>query len=125
MPNVVVVGGVIQCSHKGSVKFSSGSNLLEIAGAAALSFGMELGFSFAPGSPGLIAPCTFPNPSPPPPTLYCTGTEPATAGISTQLVIGGVGAVLDNASGPAINPGDPSATWSIADAGQTLFAVDQ
>ena len=52
MPNVVVVGGVIQCSHKGTITLSSGDNRLEISGAAALTAGMEVGLSFAPARRG-------------------------------------------------------------------------
>jgi len=50
---------------------------------------------------------------------------PATSGVSTQLTVGDLGVLLDNASGQAINANDPSAAWSVADAGQTLLSVDQ
>jgi hypothetical protein len=33
--------------------------------------------------------------------------------------------LLDNAAGQATNTNDPSATWSVAQAGQTLIGVDQ
>jgi hypothetical protein len=124
MPNVVVVGGEIQCSHGGVLQLQSGSDQLEIAGAGALTSGMEVGLSFAAG-PGLLIPCPNPNKSPPPPTIPCTATMSATAGVSAQLTVGGLGALLDNASGLAVNAADPSATWSVADAGQTLLSVDQ
>lgn len=124
MPNVVVVGGVIQCSHKGTLQLSSGDSRLEIAGAAALTFGMETGLSFAPG-PGVLVPCPLPAPSGPPGSSPCTATLSATTGVSMQLTIGGLGVLLDNASGQATNTNDPSATWSVAQAGQTLIGVDQ
>jgi hypothetical protein len=123
MPNVVVAGGMIQCSHKGSLQLSKGDSRLEIAGAAALTFGMETGLSFAPG-PGVLVPCPLPAPSGPPGSSPCTATLSATTGVSTQLTVGGLGVLLDNASGQATNPNDPSATWSVAQAGQTLVGVD-
>ena len=125
MPNVVVVGGIIQCSHKGTVKLSSGDSRLEISGAAALTAGMEAGLAFAPGAPGVLVPCPLPAPSGPPGSSPCTATIKATAGVSEQLTVGGLGVLLDNASGQATNPNDPTATWSIAQAGQALFAVSQ
>jgi hypothetical protein len=124
MPNVVVAGGVIQCSHKGTLQLSSGDSRLEIAGAAVLTFGMETGLSFAPG-PGVLVPCPLPAPSGPPGSSPCTATLSATTGVSTRLEVGGLGVLLDSASGRAINANDTSATWSVADAGQMLLSVDQ
>ena len=121
MPKVVVVGGKIKCSHGGVVQLASGSDQLEIAGAAALTSGMEVGLSFAAG----LIPCPLPNKSPPPPTIPCIATLAATTGVSTQFTVGGVGVLLDNASGQTVNPADSQATWSVADAGQTLLNVDQ
>jgi len=123
MPNLVVAGGVIQCSHKGTLQLSTGDGRLEIAGAAALTEGMEAGLSFAVGVPGVLIPCPFTSPSSAP--SPCTATMPATSGVSTQLTVGDLGVLLDNASGQAINANDPSAAWSVADAGQTLLSVDQ
>lgn len=126
MPNVVVVGGIIQCSHKGTLQLSSGDSRLEIARAAALTSGMEVGLSFAPGAPGVVVPCPFPAPpSGPPGSSPCTATSSATKGISTQLTVGGLGVLLDSASGQTINANDPSATWSVAQAGQTVMSVGQ
>jgi len=125
MPNVVVVGGEIQCSHGGLLQLASGSDLLEIAGAAAVTSGMEVGLSFAQGVPGVIVFCPNAAPSGPPGSSPCTITTKATAGISTELTIGGLGVLLDNASGPATNPNGPPPTWSVAQAGQTLVSVDQ
>jgi hypothetical protein len=125
MPNVVVAGAVIQCSHMGQVKLSGGDSRLDVSGAAAITFGMETGLSFQSGAPGVVVACQFPNPSPPPLTMPCASTLPATTGVSTLLTIGGAGVLLQNASGPAVNPADLSATWSIASPGQTLLLVEE
>ena len=126
MPNVVVVGGTIQCSHGGSINLQQGDDRLEIASAAVIVAGMEAGLSFAPGSPGVVTPCPLPIPSPSPvaSSSACAATSAAVAGVSQQLTVGGKGALLDNATGPATNPNDPAATWSVATAGQTLVSVD-
>jgi hypothetical protein len=125
MPNVVVVGGQIKCSHGGVVQLLSGADLLEIASAAVITAGMEAGLSFATGSPGVLTPCPLPAPpSGPPASSSCTATVAATSGTSELLTVGGVGALLDTAKGQAINPNDPNATWSVAKAGQTLVSVD-
>jgi hypothetical protein len=126
MGNVVVAGAIIQCSHKGLVKLAGGDGRLQIAGAAALTSGMEAGLSFKSDASGVVAPCLFPFlPAPNPGSSPCTGTIAATAGVSKQLTIGGLGVLLDTASGQAINPNDPAATWSIAEAGQAIFNVDR
>ena len=122
MPNVVVAGGIIQCSHGGQVQFSGGSSQLQISGAGAITFGMEAGLSYAPGSPGLTAPCPEMTSTTPPSPSPCT-TLPATAGVSTLLTIGGVGVLLSDAQGQCINLADPSASWSIAAAGETIVSV--
>jgi hypothetical protein len=124
MANVVVAGGLIQCSHKGVVKLSGGDARLAIAGAAALTAGMEAGLSFAIGAPGVLIPCPLAAPSGPPSSSPCNATVTATAGISTQLTIDGRGVLLDTASGRAANANDANATWSIAQAGQTILAID-
>jgi hypothetical protein len=122
MPNVVVAGGVIQCSHSGTIKFSSGSSKLEVNGAGAITFGMEAGLSFALGSPGVISPCTEVTKTTPPSSSPCT-SSPATAGVSTIVMIGGAGVLLSNAQGLCINLVDPSAKWSIASPGETVLSV--
>jgi hypothetical protein len=129
MPNVVVVGGTIKCNHGGSVQLLQGDQRLEIAGSAVIVSGMETGLSFGPGSPGLLTPCPWPIPVTPPAVPVagsspCAATMAAVTGFSLQLTVGGNGALLDNASGPASNPNDPTATWSVAMAGQTLVSVD-
>lgn len=119
MPEVVVAGGIIQCSHGGQIQFSGGAGQLEVSGAKAITFGAEAGLSFQAGWPGVIAPCTtFSSMSPP-----CV-SSPAIAGVSALLTISGVGVLLTNATGPAVNGLDPGATWSIANAGQTLLSAD-
>lgn len=128
MPNVVVVGGKIQCSHGGVITLATGDNRLEIAGAAALASGMEAELSFALGEPGVGPPCPCTTPPPASKPSPCTATVSATAGVSVQLTVGGLGVLLDNASGLTINLGavpPPALTWSVADAGQTLLSVDQ
>lgn len=127
MPNILVVGGVIQCSHKGTLKLLNGDSRLEIASAAALTSGMEAGLSFAPGGPGVLVPCPLPTKQPPGPpgSSPCTATISATTGVSTQLTVGDLGVLLDSASGQATNANDPVASWSVAQAGQTLVSVDQ
>jgi hypothetical protein len=126
MPNVVVVGSTIQCKHGGSVQLAQGDQRLEIAGSAVIVSGLETGLSFAPGSPGLLTPCPLPAPATPlvASSSACVATMAAVTGVSLQLAVGGKGVLLDNASGPASNPNDPGATWSVAMAGQTLVSVD-
>jgi hypothetical protein len=125
MPNVVVVGGKLQCSHGGIVQLLSGSSLLEIAGAQVVTSGMEAKLSFAAGGPGVLTPCPLPAPpSGPLASSSCTATVAATSGVSQLLTVGGIGALMDTAQGQAVNPNDPSATWSVAQAGQTLVIVD-
>ena len=125
MPEVVVAGGIIQCSHGGQIQFSGGADQLEVSGAKAITFGAEAGLSFQVGSPGVVVPCPWTNNATTPPTLSpCASTLAAVAGVSTLLTIGGVGVLLDNATGFATNPSDPSASWSIATAGQTLLSAD-
>ena len=124
MPNVVVAGGVIQCSHGGQIKLFAGSSQLEVSGAQAITFGQEAGLSFAIGAPGVTSPCPEQTTTTPPSPSPCT-SSPATAGVSTLLTIGGVGVLLDNSTGPAVNPVDPGATWSISTPGQTLLSAEQ
>jgi hypothetical protein len=122
MPNVVVAGGVIKCSHSGQIKFSSGSSKLVVNGAGAITFGMEAKLSFALGAPGVIAQCTQKTNSSPPAPSPCV-SSPATAGVSTLVTIGGAGVLLDNAQGLCVNAADPSASWSIGSPGETVLSV--
>ncbi len=125
MPNVVVAGGVIQCSHGGRIQFSSGAPQLQVSDSGAITFGMEAGLSFAPGAPGVIAPCpeVTPPPHPPPPAPSPCTSSPATAGVTTLLTVGGAGVLLSSAQGLCVNPADPSANWSIASPGETVLSV--
>jgi hypothetical protein len=126
MPNVVVAGCIVQCSHFGTLKLSAGDNRLSVNGAGAITFGKEAGLSFALGAPGVVVACQNPNKAgPSPPTIPCTQTLPAKTGVSTLLTIAGAGVLLETATGQAVNPADPSATWNIADAGQILLSADQ
>ena len=49
----------------------------------------------------------------------------ARAQLSTQLTVGDLGVLLDTASGRAANANDVNATWSIAQAGQTIVSTDR
>jgi hypothetical protein len=123
MPMVVVAGGIIQCSHQGKVQLAGGASQLTISGAKALTSGMEVGITFGPPGTGVIAPCpiVYPssgNPSP------CSVAVKASVGVSALLTIASVGVLLDNATGPAVNPNSPGSTWSIAQAGQSLLSVE-
>lgn len=119
---VVVVGGVIKCSHQGRARLTSGDNRLEVDGNAVVVQGQEVGVSFATGLPTVMAPCPVTTPAGNP--APCTATVAATTGISTKLAVGGLGVLLDTASGNATNAQDPSATWSIDNAGQNKLEAD-
>jgi hypothetical protein len=110
----VVAGAMLKCTHGGMAPIPKGDSRLQISGAAAVTAGMEAGVSFAAGTP----PCLFATAGGPSP---CTATQAATSGISTKLTVGGVGVLLDSASGLATNAQDPSAQWSVALAGQQLL----
>jgi hypothetical protein len=123
MPQILVAGATIQCTHGGIASLSGGDPRLSISGNGTITSGMEVGISFAPGSPAVASPCPFTDPksgsrSP------CSATVAATAGISTQLSVGNAPALLDQATGLVTNPSDPSAKWSVASAGQTLLGVN-
>ncbi|WP_328524054.1 hypothetical protein [Kribbella sp. NBC_00359] len=122
MPNVLVVGGVLACSHQGRAKLSSGDSRLTVDGNDAVVRGQEVGISFATGSPGVEAPCPFSTNAGPSP---CAATLAATAGFSSKLTVGGVQVLLDTALGNATNPQDSSATWSVADPGQRKLTADE
>jgi hypothetical protein len=122
MAQVLVDGATIQCTHKGQVRLSGGDTRLSVSGKGAITSGMETGHSFAPGSPGVIAPCPFPDPKSGSPSP-CVATLPATAGTARLLAVGGIPVLLDSAAGNATNPGDPSAKWTVAAAGQNLLTA--
>jgi hypothetical protein len=122
MPKLIVVGGLIECSHGGKARLKSGNAKLKINGAEVVTAGGEMGLSFlpstAPPTPDNPAPCPHVGPGAPSP---CAATLAAVAGVSTKTKVGGVGVLLDTATGPATNPNDPSAKWKISDAGQDLM----
>jgi hypothetical protein len=124
MSKIVVVGGFVQCSHGGRARLTSGSGQLRIGGADAVVSGGEVGLSFlppeAPPTPDHPVPCPVKGPGTPPPSTPCSATVAATAGVSTEVRVGGLGVLLDTASGQAVNVNDPSARWTIAEAGQAV-----
>jgi hypothetical protein len=120
MPLVIVQGATIECSHKGRASLQMGDGRLSVSGNGVVTAGMEIGISFAKGSP----PCRFFDPntkklSP------CTATMAATGGSSSNLVVGNQPVLLETANGPATNSGDLKASWSVADAGQKLLSLSQ
>ena len=126
MPNIVVIGGLIECSHGGKTQIKSGNEKLKIRDASVVTSGMEVGLSFlpfnAPPTPDNPTPCSHVVPgSSPPVASPCTATVAASIGISTKIKVGTVGALLDTAKGSAVNANDPSATWKISDAGQDIL----
>jgi hypothetical protein len=126
MPNVVVAGGIIQCSHGGQIQFSGGASQLQVSGSGVITSGMEASLSFAQGAPGVTVPCPEMTKPPPPATPVPSpcASSPATAGVATLLMVGGAGALLSSAQGPCVNPASSAPpTWSIASPGETLLSV--
>lgn len=123
MPQVLVKGATLKCSHQGMVRLSGGNALLSVSGNGAITAGMEVGISFAAAAPGIVAPCTVTNPSGTP--TPCAIAAPATAGMSTILSVGHVPVLLDSAQGQAVNPTTGPAPWSVADPGQQLLSVSE
>jgi len=121
---VVVEGAIIQCSHGGKSKISSGSSKLTVKGKKVVVAGMEAGISFigfsSPPTPDNPAACPVKTTSSPPSPSPCTATVAATSGLATTLTVGGIPALLDSASGQTMNAVSPG-TWSISDAGQSLL----
>jgi hypothetical protein len=122
MANVVVAGGALSCSHQGRLRLAGGDTRLTVDGNGVVTSGAEAGLSFALGAPGVVTPCPVQTPAGNP--APCAATLTATRGVSAKLLVGGLGALLDTAGGNATNPQDPSATWSVADAGQAKLTVD-
>ena len=128
MQQVVVEGATIQCNHGGIARLPSGDNRLQVSNKSAVTAGQEVNISFEKGTPNVVVPCPHLNKQISPPTLSpCTATVAATDGVSTLLVIGGAGVLLNNATGKTINA-DPAEQallkWTVVDAGQTLLSVD-
>lgn len=122
MSFVVVEGAVIQCSHGGQLKLSSGDNRLNVDGNGvngAITLGMEAGLKFgAPDAPvqDMVAPCSAQTPTTPPKFVPCV-TAAASQGIATKLAVGNVPALLDNASGTTVSGAGPG-QWKVANPGQ-------
>ncbi len=127
MPQVVVEGATIQCNHGGIARLPGGDNRLQVSNKSAVIAGQEVGISFEKGTPNVVIPCLHQTKSSPPVLSPCTATVAATDGVSTLLVIGGAGVLLNNATGKTINA-DPAEQallkWTVVDAGQTLLSVD-
>ena len=123
MPKVVVAGAIIQCSHLGTAKLPKGDKRLQISNNPVVTAGQEAQVSFAKGEPTTVSPCPFSTSQGLSP---CSATVAATAGksISTLLMVGGAGVLLEKATGQATNANDPLANWKVSDAGQSLLSVD-
>jgi hypothetical protein len=117
---VVVAGAVLACSHQGQAKVTTGSSQLKVDSNAVVVSGQEVGVSFASG-PGVVTPCPYATNAGPSP---CTATVAATAGVSTNLKVGGLGVLLDTATGSAINANDPNASWKVSDPGQSKLTAN-
>jgi hypothetical protein len=115
---VVVAGATLECSHGGRLELLTGSPSLQVAGQSVVTSGMESGLSFAPGAPGVLAPCPIQTTTSPPAPSPCSSTGPASTGLAAKLVVGGTPVLLDGAGGTTVNAQSPG-TWSVADAGQT------
>ena len=124
MPQVLVDGATLKCTHAGVLSLSGGNAKLSVDGKGAITAGMEVGLSFAMGKPGVIVPCPVKDPKSGAPTP-CHIDAPATAGISALLEVDAAGVLLDNAQGPALNDSTGPAPWSVADAGQAALSVDR
>ena len=122
MADVLVAGAVIECSHGGRVRVSSGSSLFTVGGKQVVTVDKLAGLSFAPG-PDVVAPCPVTTKSTPPVPSPCTSTLPPTRGMAMTLSVDQVPVALDTASGNTINAQDPG-TWSVSDAGQSDVGAD-
>jgi hypothetical protein len=122
MPQVLVDGATVQCSHSGMVSLSGGNTMLSVSGSGAITAGMEVGISFAQGAPGVTTPCPIKNLTSGAPTP-CTIVAPASAGASTLLSVGGTPVLLDSAQGQTVNATTGPVPWSVADPGQQLLSV--
>jgi hypothetical protein len=125
MPLILVAGAKIQCLHQGLVSIPKGDPKLTVSGSGAVTAGSEAGISFAPSAPGVLAPCTYTDPTSGAPAP-CT-TQAALSGASTILAVGGLAVLLETANGLAINkpPAPSPVTWKVADAGQKLLSVSK
>ena len=116
MPHVLVVGAILACTHQGQLRLTSGDSKLNVDGNDVVVQGQEVGVSFA-GGPGVVAPCIY---APGGVSSPCTIPAPATAGVSTKLKVGGLGVLLDTATGQTSN----ATSWSVNSPGQTKLEAD-
>jgi hypothetical protein len=107
MAKVLVAGAILKCAHGGQAPLSGGGGATA-GGAAILASGAEVAKTFAG--------CTMTAGGAPTPCV----SQAAIAGVSAKLTVGGVGVLLDSASGPTSN-GTP---WSVQTAGQSLLESD-
>jgi hypothetical protein len=120
MPTVVVVGAILQCTHGGQLKLTSGSSQMTVDGNQVVTSTMEAGLTFGSPTapvPAMVAPCSAQTPSTPPVFVPCT-TMPAVAGVAIKLSVGNLPALLSTATGPTVSGAGPG-KWSVSDAGQT------
>lgn len=119
MPLVLVEGAVIMCGHGGQVKLTGGSGKVSVDGSGILVSGAEADVDFTSAPVGELAACTATTPggSPQP----CKSVA-ATAGIATNLTVGGTPALLATAKGVTASGAGPS-TWVVDDAGQKPLAA--
>ena len=120
MPQVLVVGSVIQCTHGGQLKLSAANAQLTVDNNGAVTSGQEVGLMFgSPQAPvaGMVSPCTAQTPTTPPTFVPCT-TLPAVAGISVMLTVGNQPVLLATAQGTTVSGAGPG-QWSVGSAGQT------
>ncbi|GKQ37932.1 hypothetical protein [Streptomyces sp. A012304] len=122
MPLVLVAGAVLQCSHGGQTKLTTGDPRVTVQGQGVVSSGMEAGFQFGAAEkpvPGMITPCTgrSPDGSTPVPCLIAAPAPPA--GLTAKLTVGGRPVLLATASGTTVS-GVPG-TWKVSDPGQTVL----
>src|SRR5277367_6341222 len=108
MPQVLVAGATLKCSHQGTATLSSGSSQLVVSGKGAILSGSEVGLTFAGCTATTPPPASAPSP--------CTTAAPALSGASTILAAGGLPVLLDTAQGMTANPTPANiAPWSVGD----------
>lgn len=122
MPLVLVAGAVLQCSHGGQTKLTTGDPRVTVQGQGVVGSGMEVGFQFGAAEkpvPGMVTPCAgrSPDGSAPMPCVIAAPAPPA--GLAVKLAVGGKPVLLATANGITVS-GVPG-TWKVADAGQVVL----
>jgi hypothetical protein len=120
MGQVVVQGGVIQCTHGGQLKLTAGNAQLTVTGMGAVTSGMEAGLTFGSPTtpvPGMVTPCTAQTPTPPPVFVPCVTAPALPVGLATKLTVGNLPVLLATASGLTASGAGPG-TWKVSDPGQ-------